>query len=318
MRQVHNKAGKLKIGVAKSKTVSVAAALLVSCFLPFAIDKSVGYPRDFQSEPASLNQPAVTPPEFPLSRKFDVEAEQTNFEAAGPIDYLSFPRDLPGAVGRVSFELAPVVHTVTPVVPKANSHLQRSPRIAAFYGFPRRLETDVDRISFGSPSLAPMAFVRFCTKYPRDCEIHHMAFRPRPMVLGAKQKAELVSINRDVNRAIVPQANNKGVMQEEWVVSPREGDCNDYAVTKRHQLLARGWPSRSLLLVEVVISSGEHHLVLVVRTRDEDLVLDNLNANVRPVSQVHYQWVRAQQQKNPKFWSTISVARATRVAANAN
>jgi predicted transglutaminase-like cysteine proteinase len=58
--------------------------------------------------------------------------------------------------------------------------------------------------------------------------------------------------------------------------------------------------------------------VLVVRTRDEDLVLDNLNANVRPVSQVHYQWVRAQQQKNPKFWSTISVARATRVAANAN
>ena len=115
---------------------------------------------------------------------------------------------------------------IAPVVPQANSHvIQRStqsPRIAAFYGLPRRLETDVDRISFDTPSLAPMAFVRFCTKYPRDCEIRRMAFRPRSMVLGAKQKAELVRINRDVNRAIVPQANNRGVMQEEWLVSPRK------------------------------------------------------------------------------------------------
>ena len=115
----------------------------------------------------------------------------------------------------------------------------------------------------------------------------------------------------------MPQANNNGVMQEEWLVSPREGDCNDYAVTKRHELLARGWPSRSLLLTEVVIPSGEHHLVLVVRTREDDFVLDNLNPNIRPVSQVPYQWVRAQQEKNPKFWSTINVTRASRVAMNA-
>ena len=70
------------------------------------------------------------------------------------------------------------------------------------------------------------------------------------------------------------------------------------------------------MLAEVVVPSGEHHLVLVVRTREDDVVLDSLSWTVRPVSQIHYQWVRAQQAKNPKFWSMINVTRATRVAMN--
>jgi predicted transglutaminase-like cysteine proteinase len=107
-------------------------------------------------------------------------------------------------------------------------------------------------------------------------------------------------------------------MGEEWLVSPRAGDCNDYAVTKRHKLLALGWPVRSLLLAEVAISSGEHHLVLVVRTMEGDFVLDNLNGNVLPLSQIGYQWVRAQQTGNPKFWSEVSVKRPARVAMNAH
>lgn len=106
-------------------------------------------------------------------------------------------------------------------------------------------------------------------------------------------------------------------MAEQWLVAPRYGDCNDYAVTKRHELLAHGWPSHSLLLAEVEVAWGEHHLVLVVRTREDDLVLDNLKSDVRPVSQITYRWVRAQQMENPKFWSTINVTRADRVAMNA-
>jgi predicted transglutaminase-like cysteine proteinase len=129
-------------------------------------------------------------------------------------------------------------------------------------------------------------------------------------------RAELVKVNRDVNRAITPHEKTNSVSAEEWLVSPREGDCKDYAVAKRHELLARGWPSSSLLLTEVIVASGEHHLVLVVRTREDDLVLDNLNENVRPVLQVPYQWVRAQQTKNPKLWSTINVTRITRMAMN--
>ena len=43
-----------------------------------------------------------------------------------------------------------------------------------------------------------------------------------------------------------------------------------------------GWPSRALLLAEVVTRWGEHHLVLVVRTRTGDFVADNLYPGVRP------------------------------------
>ena len=64
--------------------------------------------------------------------------------------------------------------------------------------------------------------------------------------------------------------------------------CHDYAVTKRHELLTRGWPSRSLLLAEVVVPWGEHHLILVVRTSDGDLVLDNLNPGIKSWSRTPY------------------------------
>jgi hypothetical protein len=80
-------------------------------------------------------------------------------------------------------------------------------------------------------------------------------------------------------------------------------------VTKRHQLLARGWPSRALILSEVVIPGGEHHLVLVVRAKEGDFVLDNLRYDVRPVARTGYQWVRAQSPDNPKFWSKIAIRR---------
>jgi predicted transglutaminase-like cysteine proteinase len=93
-------------------------------------------------------------------------------------------------------------------------------------------------------------------------------------------------------------------------VAPKTGDCNDYAVTKRHALLARGWAARSLLLAEVVTNWGEHHLVLVVRTRDADLVLDNLTPDIRNWSKTNYEWVRIQSPVNPQFWSSVRLAQS--------
>jgi predicted transglutaminase-like cysteine proteinase len=100
-------------------------------------------------------------------------------------------------------------------------------------------------------------------------------------------------------------------MMEEWTVSPQAGDCNDYSVTKRHEMLARGWPSSALLLSEVVTPKGEHHLVLVARLEEDDLVLDNLNNDVRPVGSTRYRWVRAQSPTNPRSWSEVRITRAS-------
>jgi predicted transglutaminase-like cysteine proteinase len=176
---------------------------------------------------------------------------------------------------------------------------------AAFFSYPKALKGWAERIAFEAPTLAPMAHVVFCMRYPADCEVRHIAFRPRPVELTLERWNELRNVNAEVNRGIVPQANTEGLFGEKWLISPRAGDCNDYAVTKRHELLARGWPSRSLLLAEVVTSWGEHHLVLVVRTREGDYVLDNLIANIRPWSRTRYQWVKVQSPRAPRFWSTV-------------
>lgn len=191
---------------------------------------------------------------------------------------------------------------------------------AAFFSFPLALKYQVDRIDFVEPTLAPMAHTMFCLRYEDDCRVHGSDFRKRTIALTAERVNELNRINREVNRDIIPQANLGGLATEEWLVSPPAGDCNDYAVTKRHELLARGWPSRALLLSEVVVPSGEHHLVLVVRMQDTermrevDVVLDNLNASLRPVGITPYEWVRVQSPSNPKYWSTVSVPSRLRMA----
>jgi predicted transglutaminase-like cysteine proteinase len=123
---------------------------------------------------------------------------------------------------------------------------------------------------------------------------------------------DIVAVNRHINRTIRLERNHAGVMKEEWILSPQVGDCNDYSVTKRHELLARGWPSSILLLSEVVTSWGEHHLVLVVRVEEGDLILDNLDDNVRLVGSTLYRWVRAQSPINPLFWSNVKVPGTSR------
>lgn len=180
---------------------------------------------------------------------------------------------------------------------------------AAFFSFPRALGLQIERIRFETPTLAPLAYSRFCMQYADDCQVSHMAFRkPSPEVLTAERFRDLVEVNRDVNRQIIPRADGSSVINERWRVAPKAGACHDYAVTKRHELLARGWPSRSLLLAEVVVPWGEHHLVLVVRTDKGDLVLDNLNAGIRPWSLTNYEWVRVQSPRDPNYWSTIAPA----------
>lgn len=170
------------------------------------------------------------------------------------------------------------------------------------------------RVRFNTPTVAPMAFLRFCFRYPNECKVAGSVSQAGLIKLNGEQRAELSHVNRNVNEKIRPRENRLGILKEEWILSPRYGDCNDYAVTKRHELLRSGWPASALLLAEVVIPSGEHHLVLIVRTQEEDVVLDNLRKTVTPISESNYRWVRAEQPQNPRFWSSVSVGRPSRLA----
>ena len=164
---------------------------------------------------------------------------------------------------------------------------------------PRALKYQLARIGFDNPVLPPIGHSRFCLRYPNDCEAHAIDFRRRNIALTPERWDELNSVNHQVNRDIVAEVTPGNGLTEEWLISPPAGDCKGYAITKRHELSERGWPPRVLLLSEVVVPSGEHHLILVVRTKEADLVLDNLNANVRPVANMYrrYRWIRSRRRK---------------------
>jgi predicted transglutaminase-like cysteine proteinase len=162
----------------------------------------------------------------------------------------------------------------------------------------------VEHISFDTPTLAPMAYTQFCLRYAAECRTRKL-FRGGPVMLSAARRTELAGVNDAVNTSIIPEPNLQGLAGEVWLIGPDRGDCNDYAVTKRHALMQRGWPARALLLSEVVTSSGEHHLVLVVRTSEGDFVLDSLTDRIKPWFKTRYRWVRMQTPGVARLWTTI-------------
>ena len=171
---------------------------------------------------------------------------------------------------------------------------------------PDVLQQGIQFIRLDVPTLAPMAFTLFCLKYASDCKPQRLLLKEHRIELSEMRWSELEKINRTVNLSIHPERNEDGLAGEKWLLRPVRGDCNDYAVTKRHQLIAKGWPARTVLLSEVVTVSGEHHLVIIVRTNRGDLVLDNLTDRIMPWSRTPYRWVRIQTPKNPNYWASIS------------
>jgi predicted transglutaminase-like cysteine proteinase len=159
-------------------------------------------------------------------------------------------------------------------------------------------------IATTGPALAPFQHVRFCLRYPADCK-SEPADNER-IELNAETAALLGRVNHHVNASIVPMAKSYGPnLGEGWTIGPEMGDCNDYAVTKRHDLLEAGLPSKALRLSVVTTASGVGHLVLVVATTKGDIVLDNLTEVIRPWQNTDYRWLKIQSAADAKFWYVV-------------
>ncbi len=116
----------------------------------------------------------------------------------------------------------------------------------------------------------------------------------------------LKRVNHSVNLSIIPTVKDYGPnLGDGWTIAPDTGDCNDYAVTKRHQLLESGLPSKALRLSVVKTASGIGHLVLVVVTTKGDVVMDNLTEVIRPWQSTDYHWLKIQSATDSKFWYEV-------------
>lgn len=158
------------------------------------------------------------------------------------------------------------------------------------------------RITWQKPTLAPFGHVKFCMSYPQDCQDQGSR---SSIHLDEESWALMNNVNLKVNRSI--QSKSEEGTDDVWQLMPRLGDCEDYAISKRHSLIEEGWPSSKLLLALARIPDGRYHTVLVVKTDRGDLILDNLSNQVRTFSQVNYQWLKLQSASNPQLWNSAII-----------
>jgi predicted transglutaminase-like cysteine proteinase len=158
-------------------------------------------------------------------------------------------------------------------------------------------------ISEASPTLSPFQHVRFCLRYPADCKSDPT--ETTAVELTAETLETIHRVNRDVNASIMPVGRSNAIADGGWTISPASGDCNDYAVTKRHDLVRSGFPTKAVRLAVVKTTSGIGHLVLVVSTNKGDLVLDNLSETILPWQFTKYQWVKIQSASDARYWFEI-------------
>jgi predicted transglutaminase-like cysteine proteinase len=161
-------------------------------------------------------------------------------------------------------------------------------------------------IAEASPALAPFQHVRFCLRYPSDCKSNPA--ENAQVDLNAETSELLKRVNHSVNLSIVPTSKSYGAnLADGWTIAPDIGDCNDYAVTKRHQLIESGLPSKALRLSVVKTASGIGHLVLVVVTTKGDIIMDNLTESIRPWQSTDYHWLKIQSATDSRFWYEVKV-----------
>lgn len=153
-------------------------------------------------------------------------------------------------------------------------------------------------------SKPPIGHVRFCQRYPHDCDKYR--HRGKRVELTKKRWQQLVSINRAVNRAIQPitDQDHHGVI-EFWDYPTSNGDCEDFVLLKRRLLAENGWPENDLLITVVRDEEGAGHAILTVRTRQGDYLLDNKHDEVQVWNRAPYRFVKRQSAAHPKLWVSL-------------
>lgn len=131
------------------------------------------------------------------------------------------------------------------------------------------------------------------------------------MPLTATVWSELNRVNREVNARVRATPDDVAFGTEDYWALPsrdqwRRGDCEDYVLEKRHQLLALGYPQKALSIALVRTRWNENHAVLLVETTAGVYVLDSLTGWIAPWTSVDYEWVVRQSPADPATWVEIN------------
>ncbi|KRA45671.1 transglutaminase [Devosia sp. Root635] len=168
----------------------------------------------------------------------------------------------------------------------------------------------------GGTTSIPVGHAEFCRSRPDECRANANPVAAVPLTEGLWQ--QLLSVNAGINQAIVPVTDQELYQVAEfWTYPNGYGDCEDYALAKRRELINAGWPASTLLMAVVKQANGEGHAVLMVRTDRGDLVLDNQVGSIDLWSQTPYKFIKRQSQANAGQWVDMIDTREIVVATAA-
>jgi len=145
-------------------------------------------------------------------------------------------------------------------------------------------------------ALSHPGMTQFCRDYSSQCRVDTTS----QIQLTDELLAKLQQVNARVNGSIRPVAERRG--HDRWELNPSSGDCEDFALTKRAALIRAGVPAGVLRIGITKTRRGEPHAVLVVKTSEGDLVLDNLTARVNTLGRSGYR-MQFVSTHNPKVFS---------------
>lgn len=114
-------------------------------------------------------------------------------------------------------------------------------------------------------------------------------------------------VNLGVNRHVAPLSDESQYRRaEHWALpTARGGDCEDFALLKKRELMARGVAPERLLLATVLDLEQASHAVLILRTDAGDLVLDNLTDRIATWRETGYTFLRMQDPADPSRWTAV-------------
>jgi len=167
----------------------------------------------------------------------------------------------------------------------------------------------------GGRTTQPVGHYEFCQKLPQEC--NERTPKQAPSELTRKLWATIVAVNNSVNTRITPRTDMEQWGKEEVWSYPDTGfgDCEDYALEKRRELMNAGMPAGDLLMTVARQPNGDGHAVLTVRTSLGEFILDNLQPKVLSWTDTDYTYLKRQSTENSGVWVTINDGRADAVAS---
>ena len=163
----------------------------------------------------------------------------------------------------------------------------------------------------------PPGFISFCIRFADQCNAPQNA--PSTLALTETAWRTMQHVNAAANAAIWSEDDQVHYGRAEYWTIPTDGygDCEDYALTKRKELIDAGFPEPALRIAIVVTPREARHAVLTVVTDKGDYVLDNLSNDVVAWNATGYTWLERQDARRPMAWVSLQSPERM-IAANAS